>query len=336
MGKENLKRSFDLGIASTAILVAFGIQLVFQIIVLLFGWSKGVETWTIVVGNQVILFAVSLFFCSYAKVDPFEITGIKRPPKWYFFPLFFLIAVCCIVAFAPLAGLFSRVLAKLGYEHTPNYHIPKDPGLFTLAFFGLTLLPVIGEEMAVRGVLLSGAKSKSPIFAILFTALIFALMHGNLRQVTHQFLLGLVMGYLAYLTGGIYASATVHIANNGLALLLEYGMKHGRIDPRAYYYICGEMEAKPTIVGIVVGLFALSMLLVLVTCLMHFERSKEKEYLPVDGSLSARVAAYLRFLSDDRGKDGKRIEGYSLIMPIFLTLLLALVVLLTLIPGGKG
>ena len=331
-----IKRSFDLGTASTAVLVAFCVQLVFQMIVLLLGLSDRAETWTIVVGNQVVLFGVSIFFCFYHKVDPFAVTGVKRPPKWYFFPLFILIALCCLAAFAPLSGIISKLLTKLGYEFMPEYYVPMDrPGLFVLAFLGLTVLPAIGEETAVRGVLLSGGKEKSPLFAILFSALIFALMHGNLRQLVHQFLLGAVMGYLAYLTGGIYASATVHFVNNGMALLLDYGRAHGWVDKQVYWYIGGKLGAEPTIVGMSVALFALVMLLVLVTCLLHRERAAKEEYIPSNGKLSARITAYLTYLStpEQERTEKRPLTRYSVVMAIVLAAVLLSVLLLTLIPG---
>jgi len=344
MDKNRVSRkSFDLGSASLVFLIAFGAQLLFQAIILLFRFSEVAKTWTVVIGNQIVLFAVCLILCLNKKVDFLEITGLRRPPKWYYFPLFILIAFACVATFAPLAGVFSHLLTKLGYEYTPNYHIPtENAGLFALSFLALTLLPLLGEETAVRGVVMSGSRERSPVFAILFSALIFALMHGNLRQVVHQFLLGAVMGYLAYLTGGIYASAVVHFVNNGLALLLEYGFKNGMIDPRAYWYMAGELGSKSTLIGVVVGLFALMMFLVLFTCLLHRERAQKKDYIPrEDVGFHGRVADYLRYLSafpDEElpaqgGEAGRATRMYGTLMAVLLAVVLAVIVLLTLVSG---
>ena len=351
MDKNRLMRkSFDLGSASLVFLVAFGAQLVFQLIVIALGLSDAAKTWTIVIGNQLVLLAVTLAFCFGKKVDFLEITGLRRPPRWYYFPLFILIAFACVATFAPLAGVFSHLLSKLGYDYNPTYYIPTESkGLFTLAFLALTLLPLLGEETAVRGVVMSGGRERSPLFAILYTALIFALTHGNLRQIVHQFLLGAVMGYLAYLTGGIYASGTVHLVNNGVALLFEYGFKNGAIDPRAYWYVAGELGTKSTLIGVVVGFFALAMLLVLITCLIHRDRSRTGDYIPSEeGKFGSRVTRYLRFLSafpDEKerdrtdgkkgeitGGDARRDRSYGTVMAILLAAVLAAIVLLSLIP----
>ena len=343
MLKNGWKRSsLDLGSAVGVFLFAYGAQLLFQAFVLLLGLSVAAKTWTIVIGNQLVLFAVSLAFCFVRKVDPLAVTGVKRPPKWYFFPLFLLIAVACVATFGPLSGIVSKALEKLGYEYEPIYYIPfENKGRFALAFLALTLLPVLGEEFTVRGVLFSGGKERSPFFAIFYTALIFALMHGNLRQLVHQFLLGAVMGYLVWLTGSIYPSAVLHIANNGFALLLEYGLKHGSIDPRAYWYVCGEMGVKTTMIGVSVGLFGLLMLLVLVTCLIHRERSLKKDFIPTESSFGKQVTAYLRYLGDveepaagvSAGEEARTRRTYSTVMAIILAVVLAGIIGLTLIPG---
>ena len=345
--ESKLSKSFDLGTACAAVLVGFGVQVVFQLIISLFSLSDAVRTWIIVILNQVVFFAVAMVFARVKKVDPLAVTGVKQPPKWYYFPLFILIAIACVTCFAPLSGLFKRLLDIWGYDHTPQYFIPRDSaGLFTLAFFALTILPVLGEEVMLRGVLMSGAKNKSPLFAIFYTALIFALLHGNLNQLIHQFLLGAVMGYLAYLTGGIYASATIHMTNNAIAMLLDYGFMHSFVNKNFYYYVAGELGATATLVGVSLSFFGLVMLLVLVTCLLHRDRAKVKDYFSAEGSVGDRITAYLIYLStptakeESEAKDGQGAklpsDGYTLLLVILLAAVLGVVVLATILAGGNG
>lgn len=345
--ESKLSKSFDLGTACAAVLVGFGVQVVFQFIISLIPLSDAVRTWMIVILNQIVFFAVAMVFARVKKVDLLSVTGVKDPPKWYYFPLFILIAVACVACFAPISGLFRRLLERWGYDHTPQYFIPRDSaGLFTLAFFALTILPVLGEEVMLRGVLMSGAKRKSPLFAIFYTALIFALLHGNLNQLVHQFLLGAVMGYLAYLTGGIYASATIHMTNNAIAMLLDYGFMHNFVNKNFYYYVAGELGATATIVGVSLSFFGLVMLIVLVTCLLHRDRSKVKDYFSAEGSALDKVKAYLIYLStptvekenEAKQEQGVKLsaDGYTLLLVILLAAVLGVVVLASIFAGGNG
>ena len=339
--EKKLLKSFDLGTAVLAVLVGFCVQIVFQYILSLFSLPAKTYTWIVVIMNQLIFFGVALIFCfcPKKKVSPLAITGAKEPPKWYYFPIFILIAIACVTCFGPISGLFRRMLSKLGYDYTPQYFIPRDnAGLFTLAFFALTILPVLGEEFMLRGVLMSGTKKHSAVFAILYTALIFALIHGNLNQLIHQFLLGAIMGYVAYLTGGIYASAVIHITNNAMAMLLDYGFANNFVNHSFYYYVAGELGVAETLIGIMVSFFALAMFLVLFTALLHRDRARVKDYNPTFSTyllyLATPTAEREKEASEER--EGKKMNGYSLMLVIFLAVMLAAIVLLTLIPGAKG
>ena len=251
-GKTILRNDIELTTASLILLIAIGAEILFQSFVLLLGLSETVRNWTIVIGNQLVFFVVCFVSTRAFGSNLAELTGVKRPPKAYFFPLFLLAAVLCVFAFAPLAGLFSQGLKALGYDYTPQYFVPYDnAGLFVLALLALTFLPMLGEEVMMRGVLLSGAKKKSPFFAVFFSAAVFALFHGNLVQLVHQFCLGAVIGYLVFLTGSIYAGAVIHGANNACALLIDYLYLHNKIGTRAYGYFTADFSS-----GLKGGVFA--------------------------------------------------------------------------------
>lgn len=80
--------------------------------------------------------------------------------------------------------------------------------------------PII-EEIIFRGILLSGLLNKySSKAAIFLSALLFALMHANLKQGINAFLLGLVLGYLYCKTKSVYITMFAHFSNNILALIL--------------------------------------------------------------------------------------------------------------------
>ncbi|MBP5404829.1 MAG: CPBP family intramembrane metalloprotease [Clostridia bacterium] len=246
MKKEKiaLRKDIELTTASLILLIAIGAEILFQSFVLLLGLSDTARNWTIVIGNQLVFFVVCLVATRAFGSDLAELTGVKRPPKPYFFPLFLLAAVLCVFAFAPLAGLLSQGLKALGYDYTPQYFVPYDnAGFFVLALLALTFLPMLGEEVMMRGVLFSGAKKRSPLFAIFFSAAVFALFHGNLVQLIHQFCLGAVIGYLVWLTGSIYAGAVVHGANNACALLIDYLYLHNKIGTRAYGYFTADLSS---------------------------------------------------------------------------------------------
>lgn len=80
----------------------------------------------------------------------------------------------------------------------------------------------IFEEMLFRGAIEGHLlrKWKNPRWAILVSALIFGLIHGNPAQILFAFLLGLVLGELYYRTGSLLPCIILHFINNTVSTIL--------------------------------------------------------------------------------------------------------------------
>lgn len=99
------------------------------------------------------------------------------------------------------------------------------------AFSGLTLiemlfimvvLPAVLEELALRGVILSGYRRLGARKAVICSALLFAIMHGNLQQASYAFLAGLFFGFLVQRTGSIWASVIAHFTINATSVIAAF------------------------------------------------------------------------------------------------------------------
>lgn len=76
------------------------------------------------------------------------------------------------------------------------------------------------EELLFRGVLLRKARRFGDRTAVVFTAVMFGLMHGNLNQFLYAVVIGLVLGYLAVRTNRILYNVLLHMAVNSFSMLL--------------------------------------------------------------------------------------------------------------------
>lgn len=77
------------------------------------------------------------------------------------------------------------------------------------------------EEFSFRGALLKSFSKYGTNFAIVFTALLFGLMHGNLLQAPFAFLTGLVLGYVAVRSGSIWRGVLIHFVVNAFSTAME-------------------------------------------------------------------------------------------------------------------
>ncbi|TKG96159.1 CPBP family intramembrane metalloprotease [Puteibacter caeruleilacunae] len=79
------------------------------------------------------------------------------------------------------------------------------------------------EELIFRGIILDGLLKKySPVFAIFFSGLLFALAHFNPWQIVTAFALGVFSGWMYYKTKSLLPCILIHFTANFTAYLLQY------------------------------------------------------------------------------------------------------------------
>lgn len=76
------------------------------------------------------------------------------------------------------------------------------------------------EEILLRGIILDGLlKRYSPTKAIVWSAIIFGVMHLNPVQAVGAFILGIALGWLYYRTRSLWPCIFLHFVNNGIGSL---------------------------------------------------------------------------------------------------------------------
>ncbi|ARP51151.1 CPBP family intramembrane glutamic endopeptidase [Caproicibacterium lactatifermentans] len=125
----------------------------------------------------------------------------------------------------------------------PN--MPLDHTAFTQVLYFLygTLIPPLVEEVLFRGAVLGCLRRWGNWFAIVVSALLFGLYHGNVAQFVFAVLIGILFGYLRVRTESILPCIVLHMFNNGMAsvgaLLQEnMGQTVQQQFTIAYFVIC--------------------------------------------------------------------------------------------------
>lgn len=90
-----------------------------------------------------------------------------------------------------------------------------------LGMLMISLLAPIFEEIIYRGIFVKQLLKKyNPTTAIMFSALLFSIVHLNLHQAVNAFVLGIVLGFIFYKTQSLLLCIAAHAANNLYAVLL--------------------------------------------------------------------------------------------------------------------
>lgn len=99
-------------------------------------------------------------------------------------------------------------------------------------YISISLLVPVAEEIVFRGALLHKlleiCQGGKYWVAIVISALVFGLIHGNQAQFIHAMLLGLVLGWLYYRTRSVIPGIAVHWVNNTVAFLVGSMVEGGQ------------------------------------------------------------------------------------------------------------
>ena len=159
----------------------------------------------------------------------------------------------------------SSILAK-AYELFMEVMKQMTGGPIWASFLVVAIFAPIFEEWLCRGMVLRGLLTKmKPVWAIVISALFFAVIHANPWQALNAFLIGLLMGYVYYKTGSLILTMIIHFVNNGTSVIHSNIEAFKDYEDLYWIEILGKQEF--------MVVFALSCL-ILVACLWVFSRIK--------------------------------------------------------------
>ena len=141
--------------------------------------------------------------------------------------------------FAPLGGFAAALLVMLGTfaaafaTDAISSAMPPMPewleslmqtmtgGELWVDFLLVSIMAPLFEEWLCRGMVLRGLLNSGkvkPLWAIVISAVFFAVIHMNPWQAIPAFILGALFGYVYYKTGSLRLTMLMHFTNNTLAL----------------------------------------------------------------------------------------------------------------------
>lgn len=123
-------------------------------------------------------------------------------------------------------AVFKNVLSLFGTEAVAI----TNSGYSGTEKLAITLLcsavfPALIEEFAYRGVVLGiFRRSMSDMSAIIMSAVVFAVIHGNLAQIPFAFGMGLAFALVTVSTKSIWPAIVAHFLNNACSVILSSGL----------------------------------------------------------------------------------------------------------------
>ena len=102
----------------------------------------------------------------------------------------------------------------------------------------IALIPAVGEELTFRGLLQQSLtrRMKNPHIAILLASAIFSFIHFQFFGFLPRMFLGMLLGYIFYISNSLWTSILMHFINNGSVVVLYYLSNNGFLDIDAEHF----------------------------------------------------------------------------------------------------
>lgn len=231
--KKKIKKGAN--IVGSMLLSFFAFILIFNLLTLALNYGfSGYKSFKDIISDPAvnqftqIILSMSLFtlpFIFIAKISDnriSELISLKKPEKKSFLPLFLFGVAAC--SFANIAVSYAgEIFKKFGINYNVDYgDNPKGIFGFLLSVIATAIVPALAEEFAFRGVIMGLLRRFGDGFAVMTSAILFGILHGNFEQMPFAFLVGLALGFIAIKSGSVWTAVTVHFFNNLISVLIDF------------------------------------------------------------------------------------------------------------------
>lgn len=175
-----------------------------------------------------------ILYVMLVKDKPFNYLGFKKLQPW---SLLGIVAIFTIIPFLAMVTEWNdnvslpesmasleqklRYIQEVANDTTERFM--TEGSLFS-GLLIVAALAAISEELLFRSVIQKAFVKlcKNAHVGIIITAIVFSAFHGDFFGFMPRFILGLMLGYMFYLSGSIFPSMLMHFVNNGTIVMLYY------------------------------------------------------------------------------------------------------------------
>ena len=181
--------------------------------------------YSMLVSYPIMFIPAMIWAASASRRNRYEHKGLAMD-NTHFAPLNWLSCILIVIASTIAAGIIGDLTNSI-LPPMPKWLEDAFASLTTgnllINFICVSVFAPFFEEWLCRGMVERGmlGRGMKPFWAIVLSALFFAIIHLNPWQAIPAFLLGCLFGYVYYKTGSLKLTMLMHCTNNTCALILS-------------------------------------------------------------------------------------------------------------------
>ena len=172
---------------------------------------------------SILIFTVPFLIVPYGTdTSTAEIVKLKKVSPLLIILLVFMVMGLSAVGNGAATGLDILWNSIFGRDmQTASFIMPEN--IFMKIFYIITvsITPALVEEFALRGIVLGSLRRYGNMFAVVMSALLFGLMHGNIPQFVFAFILGIGLGLCVIISNSVWPAIIAHFINNFMSIILD-------------------------------------------------------------------------------------------------------------------
>lgn len=203
------------------------VGLVFSIAIILFLYlGSRAQSWDfnggILITEFILILGPPVVFLFLMHFDIRRVLRLNTPKLSNLFLIFWIMLFSIpVVAGINLLNLWL-IKTVFGKIEVPQIPVGGTIPELIISIFVIAVSAGICEEVLFRGVIIRGFERFGTSKSILFTAILFGLMHIDLQKIFATIALGVLIGFLVVRTNSLISGIFAHFLNNALATVLSY------------------------------------------------------------------------------------------------------------------
>ncbi len=195
-----------------------------------------------IITQVLIVLLPALWFWRRYKLNQIQFSRLAPLDLKYLPPIFIMVASFWLLNLI-FAGALVLGLMELGFEPIVVIEPPRSFQQYLGYVLVLSVFAGICEEVLFRGTIMPSMESHGLVPAIVYSSLLFAILHGSLLNLVSTFSLGVIMAVIVIKTGSLWAGIIYHMLNNFIAATYLYlAGQHElatavEVDPRGYLVV---------------------------------------------------------------------------------------------------
>lgn len=168
--------------------------------------------------SQVIIVLPSILYLVMNRINYKEAVRFKKISGGNVIRL--VVFTYLVIPVMTFVNALSQLYAVDTTSDTMNSVTTNSP--FLISLFVIALIPCVFEETVYRGIFFNEYAKHNKIGAIVLSAFLFGILHGNLNQFTYAFFMGIIFAFMIEATDSIVSTMIIHFIINGNSVVLLY------------------------------------------------------------------------------------------------------------------